>query len=516
MAAINAVAADPRRRAASLDRLVACLNDRHDFVRSAAVYQLIDEPEALPALRDFLEASDTTWTEFASARVIEKLAGDLKARPAIQACLENPGISLTTSTLQKLAQDPGWRPQIQRRLDYNPPDPEAMEALSGDSASLLRLRALLDDERSYVRTSAIVALANDEVAYDRILSMLRSRKEDGMVRAACVNVIKNRADSRKVLRALLSDADQNVRCAAIKALRDDPSAIAYVRKRLQDSKTMVRREAIVALARHPSLTRETLWAYFSEIEGRDSAQGILFSHLREIVVRVLRDDLGSRQRIVAALTDSSYEVRAAAVEVLMPVAPDSPLRNVLRALVDKDVSMVGDVALKALSDEPAIRERLRPMLQKDEWRLRLAGFRLLVAQTIPRQQILTLLANGPFGIRVTTIEPLAHVRTIRESLYPYLDDPEPIIRGSMVRVLRSDDGAKRHLREALSEGKITAENFDFTLREVAETLADDPAAHPLFLKLSYSVNHNVVAAVVPALANMRDRLGAGVLTCRTI
>ncbi len=467
--AARVLAIDPERRRANFDRLLSCINSEDNATRGTTIHYLKDDQRALVRIRDFLRLY-LTWSMHDSRdEAVGALANDPESTLLIRQFLEEPK-TYYGRAFSYLGAHAEWWPLLRKRLDRPDPEPGAIEALAKDDSARNRIRELLEHQSPYVRTAAVVALGDDSGSREKIVT-------------------------------LLQDADPWVRMRCVEALGEDPAMLARIeRVFLDDHEQNPKMAAIRVLAKHPASMREFLWNYFDKTKNETAHGHVSYDWLRASIVIGLRNDSASTLQMQNALDDPHAQVRKAAINALASFA--SARDKIRERLTDSDLG-VRTAALLALKDDRSVREQIVPHLRGNEETVCIVALRLLVGHAGPRHRMRQILDEGPENRRSTTVQPLAYDMTSRGRLYDCLSDKNGWVSRVAASVLRRTPEAKRRLRAVLEKhiGDTRRLHNVFSWEYVVQSLADDPDAHPIFLKMSYANDNNVVAVVVPALAN---------------
>ncbi|WP_424099961.1 HEAT repeat domain-containing protein [Moorena producens] len=244
---------------ATIERLIKCLDDDNEYVRSSAVKALgnIGAEATIDPLSECLE-DDSFLVRSSAVGALRKIGGeatidplseylgDLKysARRSVADALEKIRIEATIDPLIKLLHDE----------DYSVRS-SAAEALGniGTEATIDPLIKLLHDEDYSVRSSAAEALGNigTEATIDPLIKLLHD--EDYSVRSSAAEALGNIGTEATIdpLIKFLNDQDYSVRSSVAKALGKIGTEVAIkpLIKLLDDDNEYVRSSVAKALGK---------------------------------------------------------------------------------------------------------------------------------------------------------------------------------------------------------------------------------------------------------------------------
>jgi HEAT repeat protein len=458
-AAVMALGGD----SASIDALATKLEDRHGFVRSATARALAAYPERWGELRKRIEDRDLDLADVA----ITVLATD---PPSLHSIREH------------------LRRRLVKPASYHVD--RAVEALRTDPLSRQLITDTLLKPKMSLSAKTLRALAEDPEWRE----LVRKRMDEGDRRAR--EALLSLPEFKSALQALLKESDEHLLIFAIDELSADPESVELIQPHLESAVHNVCFSAIKALSKH-SGSRKHLRSFFRRTADVLSTPKLHIELLRAQVIQELAGDAESRPLIEEALADKDVEVRSAAVAALSRHSESRPkIRPLLR---DKDWR-VQVAAREALADEPGIREHLFSDLPEDQWPPRVVAFIMLANEAGHRQKMQEMLKDRS-NIRISVFQPLSRDPDSLTLLYESFNGFDNDERLTLADLTRGDPRMKQILRGQLERLQSSgAGAYFFSLNEYAELLADDPASRPVLQKLFHDEDHNVVAAVAPAMA----------------
>jgi HEAT repeat protein len=505
----------------SARRLVDLLVDIGDADDVPTLIAIVRDLQADPNLR----ASAATGLGAIGGTPAERCLVELLADPsdvlrvyALEA-LRSAGAAVGVDVLEALVEHPSTRQGA-----------AALLGLSGDSAALALLLALLRDELAGVRSSAAQAL----VALD---TDLRARGKGNLVAAA---VARAGPPARASIRELLLHDDRSVRAAAIElaTMARDSEALEPLLGVMDDPLLHERALAFVAVlgaAASDELTRigDTVDA------GRRQHMLRLAGALDpQIVGRPLLD------RLVAALDDADIEAAQAAAESLAWVGDRSSLGGLYRAMgnagplgeasADALATVMGRVADGRYEDLDLIVGAAWPQSGALAQNLCRVVGKLQAARYVP--QLVAVLGSPDMGVRVSAAAALGSLPGEHEGISALslcLADEEPQVRAAACRSLgqleasaavqsllgaTSDPSAL--VRAAAVVALVSLDN-PVTLARMRAIIAEDPMPTvvvqaiaglgrsaleqdlTMLMSLCTSEDHEVVKAAARALVSFR-------------
>lgn len=457
---------------AAFDMLESCLEDRHSFPRSAAIGVLGGHPARWSALRCMLDHRSLD----AQKDAIRALAQDPEARPRI---------------IERLA----WA--IESRRGWPLLIDAAVAALCTTREADEFIAHALASDQPHFRTETLRQLAKDSQWYDAVLA--RAKTGDPSAIEALSDTPSE--EHRSLFRKLLQHESRHVRSACIEALASDEASWHLLVGHLEEEGTQS--SAINALKNSPS-HRPALRDLFEKLRSdqRRDKDEIEDAWTCAHIVRALAHDHESRPLIIRALKDRSSEVRKAAIEVLAEITEE---KTRIRPCLLDDSWQVQAAALAALADDdPGVRERLRSLLEFDDWALRISAFHLLVQQDAHRHHLQALLQSHPRE-RIAAFQPLARDPASRPALYALFQDASPHEQHTLLRVLRGDPELKDIARKMLNREFILGAIFWSQLVQgYLDFIGQDEESRHLLHQLFHDPMDVVAAAVAPAMVGDPD------------